>query len=284
MTSAATSLWMDPIIGNKSGQTCIEVRFEGRVNWTLERVSPVVDRHVGNAHSAAMTNFCTHCGHSITNGMCLGCNPQGSPGPNTALDWVTATGRSRMAGVVLAAGGGALVLSSFLPWVSALGVVQARPAGSAVLVLLLAGTGTAFLGSLVLRSRASRAIRATLWTLSAIEALLVLLFSEALHAANEASIGGIVSVSSVVRPAIGLYLAVVAVITTVVGTVLLQMSKAAGRAQRDVPVPVRSVPVVASGSEAVPTGAGSARTSSPGSGVWWDGSQLRRRDDRGGLL
>lgn len=189
----------------------------------------------------------------------------------------------RKAGFALGAGGVALVVSAFLPWISALDVAQARPSAGGVLLLLAVGAGTVLLGSKVLRNRSNKAIRATLWSLSAIETLIVLVFFEALHAANNASIGGVVSVGSVVRPAIGIYMAAFAVVTTIAGTILLQAAKPVGATARQTLNHRQPGPISFSATSVAPLSPDATRTqlAKSVSGLWWDGTQLRDGGDRG---
>jgi hypothetical protein len=206
--------------------------------------------------------------------------------PKPTFNWVRATGWLRRGGVLVGAGGIGLALSSFLPWVNALGIAQARPSVGDVFVLLLVGGGTVFLGTRLLENKATKAVRITLWVLSVIETLVVLAFYEAFHALNQATLGGVISVSSVVKPAFGFYLAVLALVSTIVGTIMMQTAVSTearlgsgGQAFVGAPAPypapqppvqpetpLRSVPPL-------------RQVSGGDANSWWDGHRLRDVND-----
>jgi hypothetical protein len=240
-----------------------------------------------------MTTYCTHCGTRLISGACTRC-PQPSTRttalpsatiPRPTLDWVTATGRLKMAGLFVGAGGVGLALSSFLPWVSALGIAQARPSMGDVFVLLLVGAGTAFLGTRLLQNKPARAVRVILWVLSVIEALVVLAFYEAFHALNQATLGGVISVSGVVKPALGFYMAVLALLSTIVGTIMMQTAKSSSPrgssgevfvgAPTPAPTPVPQVQPQTPLHLAQPL----RQVSGSEDSVWWDGHRMRDLND-----
>jgi hypothetical protein len=164
-----------------------------------------------------MTNYCTRCGTQLeTTGTCTSCR-SGPINGQDVLAKVVATGRMRTAGFTLGGSGVLLILSAFVPWVSALGVLNANPTGGAIFVLLVLGGAISLLASRVLRDRATRLVRGFLWVLAAIDALAVFGFFMAMKATGQTA--------GIVQPAIGFYLALIALIGSIVGTVMLKTVK-----------------------------------------------------------
>ena len=136
--------------------------------------------------------------------------------PTKATGFVRAEGRTRKAGYWICGAGIAVVLSSFLPWVSIEGVEATHQSGGAVVMLLVIGGLLAYFGARVLQGRVTRTINVALWVIAGVDvALSIGLFSAADKLQQEG--GGIVSAS----PAIGFYLAVGGFIASVVGTILV---------------------------------------------------------------
>ena len=137
---------------------------------------------------------------------------------------VSADGRARTAGWLVAAGGSGLALSACLPWFSVLGGMAEvqLPTGSFVM-FGAAGGLVAYLGWRILKARVSRRVMAALWVLAALAALVAIsLFYGARD--EQAQSAGTVS------PAIGFDLGLLALVATVGGTVLLQVSRRQARA------------------------------------------------------
>jgi hypothetical protein len=133
-----------------------------------------------------------------------------------APGFVRAEGRTRKAGYWICGAGIAVVLSSFLPWVSIEGVESTHQSGGAVVMLLVIGGLLAYFGARVLQGRVTTAVNVALWLIAGVDvALSIGLFSAADKLQQEG--GGIISAS----PAIGFYLAVGGFIASVVGTILV---------------------------------------------------------------
>jgi hypothetical protein len=169
-------------------------------------------------------------------GACTSCRSGPGKGQDL-LSKVVATGRMRTAGFTLGGSGALLILSAFVPWVSALGILNANPAGGAIFVLLVLGGAISFLASRVLRDRATKLVRGFLWVLAAIDALAVFGFFMAMKATGQTA--------GIVRPAIGFYLALIALIGSIVGTVMLKTvkSQATETAPQGSPLPQSTMPL-----------------------------------------
>lgn len=148
-----------------------------------------------------------------TNGERTGSPAVGPPAAGAAVP-----GRARTAGRLLVGGGVGLALSACLPWFTVLGVGSGQlPAGSFV-VFGAAGALLAYLGVRALRGRATRRVMAGLWVLAGLAALVAVSLFVGANDLQQSS-GGTAS------PAFGFDLAIVALLCTVAGTVLLQASR-----------------------------------------------------------
>jgi hypothetical protein len=136
--------------------------------------------------------------------------------PTKAPGFVRAEGRTRKAGYWICGAGVAVIVSSFLPWVSIEGVETTHQSGGGVVMLLVIGGLLAYFGARVLQSRVTKAINVALWVIAALDVVLSIgLFAAADQLQQES--GGIVSAA----PTIGFYLAVGGFIASVVGTILV---------------------------------------------------------------
>jgi len=198
---------------------------------------------------------------------------------------VPAVGRLKAAGITIGGGGLSLVLSAFLPWVTSLGIASARPAGGGVVVILVLGGTLGFLATRVLMDKATKAVRVLLWVLAAIDALVVLGFFTALKVAQ--GVGGVFQAADIVRPAFGFYLALIALLASIVGTIVMQTAHSAPTtAQPGVPHPQWSPGYPPAPTDRIPPPGWNRATpehpapmahpvpAQPGQ-VWWDGTGYR---------
>jgi hypothetical protein len=155
---------------------------------------------------------CPYCG-TPTPGHEQG-GQSGNP-PGEKLGFIIATGRKRSAGFSISGGGIAVALSAFLPWITVIGFVDVHLSGISIAIIFVLGGLLAYLGVRVLRDLASRAILIGLWVLAGIDVLTVIGLFYALD-----KIGS----SGEVAPGTGFYLALIGLIASIVGTVLLQLS------------------------------------------------------------
>jgi hypothetical protein len=132
-----------------------------------------------------------------------------------------ATGLARTAGWLLVGGGAGLVLSVCMPWFTVVGGSAELPVGS-FLVCGAAGAVVGSLGVSVLRSRATRRVMATLWVLAAAAAFMAVNLFLGANDVQQQS-GGAES------PAFGFFLAMLALLSTVAGTVSLQVTRRRAR-------------------------------------------------------
>jgi hypothetical protein len=152
--------------------------------------------------------FCQSCGVRLL---------VSQPAP-AAAGFVVAGGRLRTAGWLVAAGGAAILLSAFLPWFNFLGLVSANLPAAYFFVFGASGAVVAYFGLRALKDRVTRPIMLTLWILSSVAALVAVgLFSAASDVQNQ-SFG-------TVSPSSGFYLGLLGLVTTVVGTIVLQTTR-----------------------------------------------------------
>jgi len=150
---------------------------------------------------------CAYCGEGVT-----------TSGTRDAKPIIVATGRRRKAGYYVCGGGGAIAISTLLPWVSVAGIASANRSGGGVFMLLALGAGLIFLGARVLQDRMTKTKMIVLWVLAAIELLLVVgLFAAVGHADGES--GGLAT------PAAGFYIAVAGLIAATAGTIMVQTTR-----------------------------------------------------------
>jgi hypothetical protein len=197
--------------------------------------------------SSIVHRFCGACGQPLMSGavVCAYCAkpvaaaqvpqaqqwaqiPQGAPDrriplappavsermPSRVADFVRATGRTRKAGYWIFGGGMATALSAFFPWVSLDGVDSTRPSGTGVVILLAIGGLLAYFGGRVLQGRITKRSSITLWILSAIDVLWVIVLFAALGNVNKQVGGG-------VQPSSGFLIGIAGLIAGVIGTVLV---------------------------------------------------------------
>jgi len=140
-------------------------------------------------------------------------HPAGRGEVHAPVRRVVAIGRRKTAGWLVCGGGLGVALSAFLPWFTVIGLVNAGLGGAGILVAAL-GAGLAFLGARILMERTSRKTTIILWVLAALDLLIVIgLFS------SKRSLDG---TGGLVTPAMGFYLALLGLIATVAGTVVMQ--------------------------------------------------------------
>lgn len=177
---------------------------------------------------APNVRFCTSCGDRLSTGeSCRRCTPtaqridlqaNGFPqAPASPFAWITATGRLRAAGLTIVGSAFALVLSMYLPWASALGIASARPSGAGIFAVLLLASGLALLSTRVLQNSTTGIVRTFLWILAGVDALVVLVLFAGLDASS--ALGG------VVQPGPGFYVAMMALIGSIIGTIMQQTVK-----------------------------------------------------------
>jgi hypothetical protein len=180
-----------------------------------------------------MPHFCTTCGHLLAgSAACSRCLPQAhsvqvSESSQLVSTKIVATGRTRTAGLILSGSGAAIALSAFLPWVTAFGIASASPSGGGVVVLLVLGGAVGILSAQVLRYKATKPIRILSWVLAAVDGLAVLGLFAASKSVGQTTGSFGVDVGQVLQPAAGFYLAMLALVAGVVGTIVLQTAKSA---------------------------------------------------------
>ncbi len=134
--------------------------------------------------------------------------------------FVQAAGRTRKAGYWLAGGGVAVILSSFMPWVSVDGVDDTHPTGGGLLLLLVIGGLYSYFATRVLQGRFPRRINVILWVLAGIDVLISLgILAGVERASSEGS--GLWSVS----PSLGFFVGLGGLAAGVVGTAMLQTAR-----------------------------------------------------------
>jgi hypothetical protein len=156
-------------------------------------------------------------------------------------------------------GGAAVVLSAFIPWVSASDnviLLHPTPTGGAQADIAIFGAALVFVGVRILMDSARRWSQVVLWLLSVLGGISVAGIFSSLND-NSNFRGG------TVQPAGGLFLAVGGVIAAVVGTLLFQTVRLPNKATQAVAVAVAPVSAVAS------------TTLSPDKQYWWDGALWR---------
>ncbi len=127
---------------------------------------------------------------------------------------VVALGRRKTAGWLVCGGGLAVILSAFLPWVTVAGVVNVG-IGAFALVIAALGGALAYLGGRILVERTSRKTTIFLWALAGLDLLIVIgLF------ASQSNINS--STGGWVQPGTGFYMALLGLIATLVGTIMVQ--------------------------------------------------------------
>jgi hypothetical protein len=134
--------------------------------------------------------------------------------PHPPARKITATGRRRTAGWLISGGGLAVLVSAFLPWVAIVGFVSAGIGVYAVPVVALGG-GLAYLGSRILLERTSPATTIALWVLAGLDLLIVIALFAGLRQLHKGTAG-------LVQPAVGFYAALLGLLGTLAGTILLQ--------------------------------------------------------------
>ena len=161
--------------------------------------------------------YCERCGHPIAG------PPVAEPFPARprAAAFASATGRARSAGWFVTAGGIGIVLSTMLPWFSWLGIDGGTIPFAWFLALASLGALVAYFGVRVLKERVTRAVMVTLWVVAVSAVLFTAVMIAAANDVERRSFG-------TVNPAAGLYLAVLGIAASVVGTVLLQTTRRAG--------------------------------------------------------
>jgi len=210
--------------------------------------------------------FCSACSSPLPAGAfhCPRCGAAVGQQPQSATagltSFVRVSGRTRKAGIWIAAGGLGIVLSAFIPWVSVSGIVTVSQSGGAVAYIAIFGGVCTYLGSRVLMGYGRQWMRVLLWVLCVIGVANVVTLFNALSTDNA---GG------AVQPSVGVFAASGGVVATVVGAILLQTVRLSKRtpAVAAVPVAVAVAPATA------------APTLSPDKQFWWDGASWRRADD-----
>jgi hypothetical protein len=126
--------------------------------------------------------------------------------------------RARLATWLLVAGGVAVMVSTLLPWVGALGIISANLDTGAAVYLAVVGLIYIALGLVALRGRRT-AIIVTLWVINAVMAISVL------------SMFGSFSVNGndVISPGPGVYVSSLGVLAGLVGTIVLHGAPAQRR-------------------------------------------------------
>ncbi len=200
--------------------------------------------------------FCPHCGAAVA-------QPAAASGAARVTSLIRVSGRTRKAGVWIAAGGAAIFLSAFIPWVSVSGLVTVSQSGAAVTYIAIFGGVCVYVGSRVLMGLARRRLQVLLWVLVAIGVANVVTLFNALSSDN---------VAGAVQPSGGVFAASGGVAATVVGAVLLQTVRLPKR------VPVVAAPAAAVLPAARPAAA-AALTLSPDKQFWWDGASWKRAED-----
>jgi hypothetical protein len=131
----------------------------------------------------------------------------------------------KRAGFVLAGCGGLVIVSAFLPWVSAFGITSGHLTGFGVLLFSAIGGALILLASTALAGRRPpKVVQVFLWIIAAVDALLVFAFFEVVS-----SVGGLSG--GAVSPAIGFWVAMLGLAGSAVGTIMLQVARA--RVARD---------------------------------------------------
>jgi hypothetical protein len=128
--------------------------------------------------------------------------------------WRRATGKLRTAGHLVLGGGIGIAVSAFLPWVTVFGVFSVSLSGDEVLIVLIFGGASAFLGVRLLQDRANIATMIALWVLSAFDLLVSIGFFVSLSRDRTDVVG---------HPAIGFYAALLGLLATIAGTAVMQI-------------------------------------------------------------
>jgi hypothetical protein len=180
--------------------------------------------------------YCARCGTAVVQ----------APRPATAgvTSFIRASGRIKTAGMWIALGGLAIVLSAFLPWVSAIGIITVSLTGGGVVYVFVLGGILIFIGVRILNDLARQWMRVVLWLLAAWDTLSVIGIFASL---NNNNVGG------AVQPAVGLFVAAGGIVATIVGTILLQTVRLKKAAPKAIAQPMLS----------------------PDGHYWWDGASWR---------
>lgn len=217
-----------------------------------------------------MADFCSKCGnHMAGRATCPTCGTTVAKGAEELLAKFAALGRLRMAGFTIGGGGLALVLSAFLPWVTALGVIDARPPGPGIVVILALGGTLMFLAARVLQDKATTVIRILLRLLAGLDTLVVIGFFAVVKAASR-GVGGFLQATGIVRPAIGFYLALIGLGSSIAGTILMQIAKQQTSAKLPATTGTWGQPATQSQNPAATWPA--PHRLSPDGRYWWDGT------------
>jgi hypothetical protein len=160
--------------------------------------------------------------------------------------------------------GGLIAVSAFMPWVTALAIIQAHLTGGYILAVLVVGAAYAGAGYRVHQRRVTLTLLNGIWVLNALMAIGVILIFDA--------VGGLGN--ELVSPAAGVFAAGIGVITGVAATVQLHRSGA--------PVP-HLLARVATGLQRKMQERQTATITTPPPGAqlspdghwWWDGNSWR---------
>ena len=187
-----------------------------------------------------MMAYCSTCSAPLHVGaiQCPRCatplRQQAAPAASAAVSLIRVSGRAKKAGMCVALGGLAIVLSAFIPWVSASAdviLLHPTPTGGGQADIVIFGLLYAVFGARILMGSARRGSQVVLWVLGVVGGISVAAIFSALND-NTNFTGG------TVQPAAGLFAAVVGVAAAVVGTLMFQTVRLPRKAVSAVSVPV----------------------------------------------
>lgn len=167
-----------------------------------------------------MTDLCTACGNRPgTASTCVSCNPSSAIGGSPVSVGPRGGARLRSAGFAIGGGALAIIISAFLPWLS--GVASANLPAPATIIVLALGAALGLLGVRVILAKATTLARFFLWLLAVLDLIVVVAFFFVVKESST-GVGAMLQATGVARPGTGFYLALIGLIATIVGTVMMQ--------------------------------------------------------------